>query len=255
MNFIKFSIFLIPNYFINPYSIYVSIYLTFYLIVTNQNEILIKRVDELEMNNNSEKSRLNRSYSTSNFNNTTRYSNAESSASKENYFIKEKEEIMEWKKDIELSIEKISEKVAFLNNTNILACELEKRFDDFQKDFIKLTKEIEENLDQAKFLKKSFEKYEKSEKLINELITQISNVKTSNIKWQSDFLKNMNEINEKFMNFEIQLDQLDKQDKVIHKKWDAIQIDLKRKEINITESFDNTNRIFEDRLGEVRTLF
>jgi hypothetical protein len=207
-------------------------------------------VEELEVNNNTEKLKLTRSYSNANFNNTTRYSNAESSASKENYFVKEKEEIMEWKKDIELSIEKISEKVAF-NNSNVLVNLLEKRVDDIQQEFGKLRREIEENLDQANLLRKNFEKYEKSEKIINELITQISSVKTSNIKWQSDFLKNMNEYSEKLMGVEIQIDQLDKQDKVIHKKMDAMQIDLKRKETNIMENFESSNQMFENKFAEV----
>ncbi len=207
-------------------------------------------MEELEVNNNTEKLKLTRSYSNANFNNTTRYSNAESSASKENYFVKEKEEIMEWKKDIELSIEKISEKVAF-NNSNVLVNLLEKRVDDIQQEFGKLRREIEENLDQANLLRKNFEKYEKSEKIINELITQISSVKTSNIKWQSDFLKNMNEYSEKLMGVEIQIDQLDKQDKVIHKKMDAMQIDLKRKETNIMENFESSNQMFENKFAEV----
>jgi hypothetical protein len=219
-------------------------------IVTNQNEILIKRVEELELNiNNSHKSKLNRSYSTTGFNNT-RYSDAESSIYKDNYFIKEKEEIFEWRKDIELSIEKISEKVAY-SNSNVLVNLIEKRVDDMQQEFGKLKKETEEKLDQANLLKKSFDKYEKSEKIINELINQISNVKTSNIKWQSDFLKNMNDFNEKFMNAEIQIDQLDKQDKVIHKKMDALQIDLKRKETNILESFESSNQFLENKFDQV----
>ncbi len=213
--------------------------------MTNQNEILIKRVDELELKNSNKSTKLNRSYSTNNCNNT-RYSDEESSNSKE----KEKEEINEWRKDIELSIEKISEKVAF-NNTNVIVNSIEKRMNDIINEFVKFKKEIEENLDQAQILNKNFEKYEKSEKLINELISQISNVKTSNIKWQSDFLKNMNDFNEKFMNAEIQIDQLDKQDKIIHKKLDSMNIDLKRKETNILESFESNNQIYDKKLEEV----
>lgn len=123
-----------------------------------------------------------------------------------------------------------------------------------QQEFGNLKKDIEENLDQANLIRKNFERYEKSEKIINELITQISSVKTSNIKWQSDFLKNMNEYSEKLMNVEIQMDQLDKQDKVIHKKMDAMQIDLKRKETNIMENFESSNQLFEIKLAEV-TIF
>lgn len=132
---------------------------------------------------------------------------------------------------------------------------LEKRVDDLQNEFGKLIREIEENLDQASLLRKNFEKYEKSEKIINELISQISSVKTSNIKWQSNFLKNMNEYSEKLMNVEVQMDQLDKQDKVIHKKMDAIQIDLKRKETNMMETFESSNQMFENKLNEVFIFF
>ncbi len=158
---------------------------------------------------------------------------------------------MEWKKDIELSIEKISEKVAVQNNSNTVVNLLEKRVDDTQQEFGKLRRETEESLDQASHLRKNFEKYEKSEKIINELITQISSVKTSNIKWQSDFLKNMNEYSEKLMSTEILIDQLDKQDKIIHKKMDAMQIDLKRKETNIMENFESSNEMFEKKLEDV----
>ena len=132
---------------------------------------------------------------------------------------------------------------------------LEKRVDDLQNEFGKVIREIEENLDQASLLRKNFEKYEKSEKIINELISQISSVKTSNIKWQSNFLKNMNEYSEKLMNVEVQMDQLDKQDKVIHKKMDATQIDLKRKETNMMETFESSNQMFENKLNEVFIFF
>jgi hypothetical protein len=100
-------------------------------------------------------------------------------------------------------------------------------------------------------MNKNFEKYEKSEKLINELLSQISNVKTSNIKWQSDFLKNMNSYDEKLMNNEILIDQLDKQDKIIHKKLDSMHIDLKRKETNLIENFEISNNLFNEKLDDV----
>ena len=68
------------------------------LIVTNQNEILIKRIDELET----------KSSRNSNFN-YTRFSEEESLSNE--IYLKDKEN-SEWKKNVEISIEKISEKVA-----------------------------------------------------------------------------------------------------------------------------------------------
>lgn len=138
-----------------------------------------------------------------------------------------------------------------MNNPVAFITTIEKKISDLGIEINRIRTDMEENYDQASILNKNFEKHEKSEKLINELITQISNVKTSNIKWQSEFLKTMNDFNEKFMNTEIQIDQLDKQDKVIHKKLDAYSIDLKRKETNIMESFESNNQFYENKLADV----
>lgn len=187
------------------------------------------------------KSKSNRN---SNFNNTR--CSEEECISKEIY-LRDREDNFEWKKDVEISIEQISEKVAQTNTNNI-----EKKINEVIRDFLKFKTETEENFEQLNSLNKNLEKFEKSEKLINELLGQISNVKTSNIKWQSDFMKNMNEYDEKLMNTEILIDQLDKQDKILHKKLDSMQIDLKRKESNILENYEVSNNVFNDKLIDVR---
>jgi predicted nucleotide-binding protein (sugar kinase/HSP70/actin superfamily) len=104
-------------------------------------------------------------------------------------------------------------------------------------------------------MNKNFEKYEKSEKLINEMLSQISNVKTSNIKYQSDFHKNMNEFDEKLMNIEILIDQQDKQDKILQKKLDSMQMDIKRKETNLLENYETSNNVFNDKLLNVKNYY
>jgi len=152
-------------------------------------------------------------------------------------------------------LEKISDKIAANSNNNNYTANIEKKINEVIRDFLKFKTETEENIDQVNNMNKNFEKYEKSEKLINELLSQISNVKTSNIKWQSDFLKNMNDYDEKLMNSEILIDQLDKQDKIIHKKMDSMQVDLKRKETNILENFEVENNLFKEKLQEVFNFF
>lgn len=186
----------------------------------------------------------------SNFNNTR--CSEEESISKEIY-LRDKEENNEWKKDVEISLEKISDKIASNNSSG--NSNFDKKLNEFIRDFSKFKTETEENIDQVNNMNKNFEKYEKSEKLINELLSQISNLKTSNIKWQSDFLKNMNEYNEKLMNTEILMDQLDKQDKIIHKKLDSMHIDLKRKESNLLENMEVSNGELNLKLSEVINFF
>ena len=67
----------------------------------------------------------------------------------------------------------------------------------------------------------------KLEKTIKDLIQQIKLMKTNNSSWQADFLKNMNEFNEKIMNQEILLDQLENFEKNTNKNIDELLNDVK----------------------------
>ena len=104
-------------------------------------------------------------------------------------------------------------------------------------------------------MKKTFDKSEKSEKLINELKNELSSDRNKNFEWQSDFSKNLSEYKVKLMNQETILYQLDKQDEIINKKIDSIKIDNIRKESNILEEIQANNIIYNNKLDEVNKFF
>ena len=43
--------------------------------------------------------------------------------------------------------------------------------------------------------KKNLEKFEKTEKLISSMLQGMSDMKSNNVKWQTDFLRNLNDFN------------------------------------------------------------
>jgi len=88
---------------------------------------------------------------------------------------------------------KISERVAS-NNSNPHINILEKRFNDFYNELIKLKKQYYEGLENNS---KSNEKLEKTEKSFITVQSQFSEFKTNINKWQSDILYKIKILNEK----------------------------------------------------------
>jgi hypothetical protein len=133
---------------------------------------------------------------------------------------------MEWKKDIEKSLETLSEKVA-LNNSSILVELLEKRVNDMNSEFSKLKRNFEDSVDNTNVIKRSMEKFEKTEKLISSLLAQMTEMRNNNIKWQADFLKNLNDFNEKILIQESSLEDLENFEKSVRKKIENFNNEFK----------------------------
>jgi hypothetical protein len=66
-------------------------------------------------------------------------------------------------------------------------------------------------------------------------------MKDNNNIWQKDFLKNMNEFNEKILNQEILLDSFEKFEKITEKKIDEIFFEIKNIQL---EMLNNKNEVY-----------
>jgi hypothetical protein len=173
--------------------------------VSSQIELLTKRLDENDKNSKAfKKSSSTKSFSTSN----TLFDESEDGIKHVTEFKISEPAEQEWRKEIEKSIERISEKVAS-NNSNILVSVLEKRVNEINNDNAKLKKSFAEYLENSNLSKKNFEKFEKSEKVLQELILQVSAVKNSNYQYQTDILKNINEVNEKLISQQLMWEQFE----------------------------------------------
>ena len=141
------------------------------------------------------------------------------------------QEILEWKTDIETSLEKISERVAINDCTNYLnfiekkVNELETEFDEMKK----LTRDFSEIQDS---IRRNTEKCDKCEILVDEFIIQLSELKNSNIAWQREYAKQNSDLTDKIMSHEFYIDQLQKFEKSITKKYESMNIEFKKKEQN-----------------------
>lgn len=88
---------------------------------------------------------------------------------------------------------------------------------------------------------KKLENLTKFEKLIHELLNKINKMKNHNSYWQADFLKNMNDFNEKIMNQEILLDQLEKFEKVMNTKIEYLINEVQKQPKLIDSKIDEVN--------------
>jgi hypothetical protein len=208
--------------------------------VTAQNEALTKRLDDLESRHSKKMKKSSSLKSFSTLNNTfceseilEDFNNIPKSEEKKNIQNLNISDIsgfltseMEWKKDIEKSIETLSEKVA-ANNSTVLVDLLEKRVNDMNSEFSKLKRSFEDSVDNASVIKRSIEKFDKTEKLITSLLSQMTEMRNNNIKWQADFLKNLNDFNEKILIQESTLEDLENFEKSVRKKIDSFNNEFK----------------------------
>jgi hypothetical protein len=132
-------------------------------------------------------------------------------------------ELEDWRKELEKNIEKNSENAEKLENSLYKNSKEMSKFKIMIEDFEKKAEE----------LNTKFTKMANFEKLIAQLVTQITNMKNNNITWQSEFLKNMNDFNEKIMNQEILLDSFEKFENLTTKKIEIICSELKKIPIEI----------------------
>lgn len=106
---------------------------------------------------------------------------------------------------------------------------LSKKFDDLSLQ-MNSNKSSMEDITVINFaFSKKIDNLSKLEKTIQDLIQQIKLMKTHNASWQADFLKNMNDFNEKIMNQEILLDQLENFEKNTNDNIANMQNELKEK--------------------------
>ena len=208
--------------------------------MSNQNDLLIKKIDDLEKSSTFNKERSsnqsgnNKSISTKNTDNNN---NNSADLSYDLFNHKEIFADIELKKDFEEKITKINKKYDLISKN---FDDLEKKCDTNNSEINSIKNSLEEINNLHLFYSKKIENFGKFEKLISELLNQINNMKTNNSAWQADFLKNMNFFNEKIMNQEILLDQLEKFEKLSNTKIDYVVT-----EINKLPS------IYDDKIEEV----
>lgn len=154
------------------------------------------------------------------------------------------QEILEWKNDIEFSLEKISERVVNLDFSAYLNL-METKVNDLEEEFDEIKKKAKEVVDLAESVNKNNDKCQKSEILCDEMINQINEFKTDSIKWQRDMTKSNSELTDKVMSHEFYIDQLQKFEKSITKKYDIIFSDLKKIESNAKEENTVSHRFMK----------
>lgn len=151
-------------------------------------------------------------------------------------------EIIEWKNDIEFSLEKISERVVNLDFSAYLNL-METKLNDLEEEFDGIKKKAKEVIDLVEIVNKNEDKCQKSEILCDEMVNQINEFKSDSIKWQRDMTKSNSELTDKVMSHEFYIDQLQKFEKSITKKYDILTSDLKKIENNSKEENGINNRI------------
>lgn len=196
------------------------------LLVSLQNESLTKRIEDFEARQSKimHKSQSLKSFST--LNNTLNEAESiedQSKIEKSNHINLNSNEFIDWKRDIEKSLETVSDKVA--SNTTYLLIELEKSLTDINNEHNKLKKNFEDFVDNSS--KKNSEKIEKTEKLITNIVQGMTEMKNSNVKWQADFLKNLNDFNEKMIVQESTLEELENFEKNVNKKFEFFNSEIK----------------------------
>lgn len=93
----------------------------------------------------------------------------------------------------------------------------------------KLTRDFSEIQDS---IRKNSEKCDKCEILVDEFIIQLSELKNCNIAWQSEYAKQNSDLTDKIMSHEFYIDQLQKFEKSITKKYESVSNEIKKKEQN-----------------------
>lgn len=207
-----------------------------------QNESLTKHIEELESRNTKSLQKSNSYKSLTTMNNTItdqdtlvdefsvslaypksaepKYTTRDLNSSSYN-------EMSEWKKNIEKTIEKISEKI-FSRNSNVFTSLLEKKIEEVCSEFNIIKNQIELIVENGNIVKKNMENFEKTEKIISTLFNQITDMKCNNIKWQKEILSSISEFNEKFSNQENSIENYEMFEKSVNCKIDLIEKQIKR---------------------------
>lgn len=141
------------------------------------------------------------------------------------------QEILEWKTDIETSLEKISERVALNDCTNYLNF-IEKKVNELESELEEMKKLTRDFAQIQDSMRKNTEKSDKCEIIVDEFIIQLSELKNSNIAWQTEYAKQNSDLTDKIMSHEFYIDQLQKFEKSITKKHESLNNEFKKREQN-----------------------
>lgn len=228
--------------------------------MTNQNDLLIKRIEELETKNSKTLQITNSNKSMTTSNNTVDVDNTlvedffisfqkSSSLNNENNANK----FDEWKKNIEKSIEKNLEQV-FSRNTNMYKNIFEKKIEEVCGEFNMIKNRLNLVVDNGNLIKKNMENFEKTERIITTLFSQITEMKCNNLKWQKEILTSINEINNKFANQENSIENCENFEKNVNNKIEEIEKQIKgilnkdnKKDIKRLEDIEEKFRYLEIR--------
>ena len=155
---------------------------------------------------------------------------------------------MEWRHDIETSLEKISERVVNLDFSAYLHL-MESKLNDLEEDFSEIRKKAKEVKELDDLVGKISEKSEKCEIICDEMVNQISEFKSDGIKWQKDMTKSNSELTDKIMSHEFYIDQLQKFEKSITKKFDIFCGDLRKMEV-----FQKEENFVKEKIGRIEEV-
>ena len=122
---------------------------------------------------------------------------------------------------------------------------MESKLNELEEEFDEIKKKAKEVVDLEETVNKNNDKCEKSEILCDEMINQINEFKSDSIKWQKEMTKSNSELTDKVMSHEFYIDQLQKFEKSITKKYDILTSDLKKIENNSKEDNAVNNRILK----------
>jgi len=148
------------------------------------------------------------------------------------------QEILEWKTDIESSLEKISERVAS-NDCSAYLNLIEKKVNDLEEEFDEMKKLTRDFSEIQESIGKNSEKCDKCEILVDEFIIQMNDIKNNNLNWQTEYAKQNSDLTDKILSHDFYIDQLQKFEKSITKKHENLSSEMKKKEQNnISELID-----------------
>jgi hypothetical protein len=105
-------------------------------------------------------------------------------------------------------------------------------------------------MENSTLVKKNSEKFEKNEKIVQEVLTQVSAIKNTNMQYQTDFMKILNEINEKIISQELMLEQLEVFEVNANKCFENLNFEFNKMN-NSLKLLNEKKNNFNDRLNNI----
>lgn len=155
-------------------------------------------------------------------------------------------DLIEWKKDVELSLEKIMERVSMGDNSEYLNL-LEKKINEFD-DELDNVKNLPDKIGEILAdIKNNNNKTDRCDILLENVVGQFSELKNINFNYQAECSKNFNELSDKIVSHESSFDQLYKFEKNFTKKFELLNLEIKKKENSFFETAEKnfTNKLLK----------